>query len=209
VSMAPAVAGPVLVAATRFEWAVCRAVSRDVALVHGGVAGVPRLPPGTMVLSVGLCGALQRDLAPGTLVVPAHVGIAGGRYPTDEAGRHALVTAAAAQGIDPVEADLVTTVRVVTGAERGRLAAEGYAAADMETGLLIAAGYRVASARVVLDGPDHELPAALRGDDPWWRHPLSAVGSVRLAVPATRGVALAARVAAAAVAELRDPTVTG
>jgi hypothetical protein len=195
--------GPVIVAATRFEWAVGRAVTRDAPLVHGGVAGVPRLPPGSMVLSVGLCGALRRDLAPGTLVVPRQVGIAGGRHPTDEMCSMALVGAARAQGIQPVEEDLVTTVAVVSGADRDHWAAEGYAAADMETGLLIAAGYRVAAARVVLDSPDRELPVALRGDRPWWHHPLSAVGSVRLAIPATRAVALAARVAAIAAAVLR------
>jgi hypothetical protein len=196
--------GPVIVAATRFEWAVCRAATRDAPLVHGGVAGVPRLTPGSMVLSVGLCGALRRDLAPGTLLVPRHVGIAGGRHPTDEICSMALVGAARAQGIQPVEDDLVTTVTVVSGADRDRWAAEGYAAADMETGLLVAAGYRVAAARVVLDGPDHELPAALRGHQPWWQHPLSAVGSLRLAFPATRAVARAARVAATAAAVLRD-----
>lgn len=97
----------------------------------------------------------------------------------------------------------MTTVMVVTGAERDRLAAEGYAAADMETGLLSAAGYRVAAARVVLDGPDNELPVALHGDAPWWRHPVSAIGSVRLAIPATRAVAIAARVAAGAAEDLR------
>ncbi|HEY6377989.1 MAG TPA: hypothetical protein VI316_02300 [Candidatus Dormibacteraeota bacterium] len=204
-----AVVGPVVVvAATRFEWAICRAVSRTVPLVHTGVAGVPRLPPGSLVLSVGLCGALRRDLAPGTLVIPRHVGIAGGRFATDEAATEALLAAARARGVHAVEEDLVTTVTVVSGAERGRLAAEGYAAADMETGLLAAAGFRFATARAVLDGPDNELPVALAGNAPWWRRPLSAVGSVRLAVPATRGVALAARIAAAAAAAVRGRTLS-
>jgi hypothetical protein len=203
--MAGQVAGPVVVAAaTRFEWTVCRAVARTVPLVHTGVAGLPRLPSGSLVLSVGLCGALRRDLAPGTLVIPRHVGIAGGRFATDKAASDALVAAARTRGVPAVEEDLVTTVTVVRGAERGRLAAEGYAAADMETGLLAAAGFRFAAVRVVLDNPDSELPAALAGHAPWWRRPLSAVGSVRLAVPATRGVALAARVAAAAVADRRE-----
>ena len=58
-SMVAQAAGPVVVVvATRFEWAVCRAVARAVPLVHTGVAGVPRLPPGSLVLSVGLCGCL-------------------------------------------------------------------------------------------------------------------------------------------------------
>lgn len=196
-------AGVVVVAPTWFEWAVSRPLCRGVRLRHSGVARVPRLPADALVLSVGLCGALRADLAPGTLVIPARVGLIGGpRVALDAAAARALVAAAAQHGLAVVEDDLLTAPTLVTGAERQRWAAEGYAAVDMETGLFAAAGMRVAAARVVLDGPNHELPAALLGDRRWRERAASAMGLLRLAAPAARGAATAARVAAAAAAQL-------
>ncbi|NVI86400.1 1-hydroxy-2-methyl-2-butenyl 4-diphosphate reductase, partial [Actinomadura sp. BRA 177] len=54
---------------------------------------------------------------------------------------------------------LVTTVRVVHGAERARLAAQGARVADMESAVVAArgGGLPVAAVRVVVDGPGHPL----------------------------------------------------
>jgi hypothetical protein len=66
----------------------------------------------------------------------------------------ALITGARKLGMEPTIENIVTASSVVVGAERKRWAEEGYAAADMETGLLTG---RVAAVRVILDTPLHEL----------------------------------------------------
>ena len=69
-----------------------------------------------------------------------------------------LIVAARKMGEDPVVAPLVTCETMARGAERGRWAGLGYAAADMESGLIDAP--RLAVVRVILDTPSRELSAA-------------------------------------------------
>jgi len=61
---------------------------------------------------------------------------------------------------------MLTSLTLITGAERTVWAGRGCLAADMETGLLEVE--RVASVRVVLDTPERELSAA-------WQHRVRAI----------------------------------
>ena len=99
-------------------------------------------------------------------------------------------------GIAPLFDPLVTSNTIVRGAARAQWAARGYAAVDMETGLIQAP--RIAAVRVILDTPACELSAD-------WRNPIVAMlkpwnwlQALWLAREAPRAAALAARVAAGA-----------
>jgi hypothetical protein len=156
-------------------------------------------PWGDVVLSCGLAGALAADLPPGTVLVPDTIGCPdGSRRETDRELSAACVTAARFLGFEPVRLPLLTSATIVRGAERAEAARGGYAAVDMESGLLDAP--RVAALRVVLDTPAREL----RGD---WLRPARAVLDPRnwpelvwLARDGPRFARRAAEIAAAACA---------
>jgi len=82
----------------------------------------------------------------------------------------ALVTGARRLGVDPVQEPMLTSERLITGAERAVWAARGCVAADMETGLLEVE--RLAAVRVVLDTPERELSGA-------WQSPARAIWQPR------------------------------
>jgi hypothetical protein len=109
---------------------------------------------------------LRADLPTGTVVIPREIRRPDGTtLHADAALTEALIAAARKLGIEPVTAPIITAASVVVGAERNRWAAEGYAAADMETGLLTG---RVAAVRVILDTPLNELSSD-------WLHPATAM----------------------------------
>jgi len=117
-------------------------------------------------------------------------------FPEHTAYVEAFAGGARSLGIEPLFDPLLTAGTIVNGTERAQWAARGYAAVDMETGLISAP--RVAAVRVVLDTPEHELSAE-------WRTPLRAMldprnwpQAVWLAREAPRAAALAARVVARA-----------
>jgi hypothetical protein len=110
----------------------------------------------------------------------------------------ALIAAAHRLGIEPVVGNIITAATVVVGEERKRWAREGYAAADMETGLLTG---RVAAVRVILDTPLNELSSD-------WLNPVLAMlkpwnwpQAVWLGREAPRCARLAARVIGAKAAQ--------
>jgi Phosphorylase superfamily len=149
----------------------------------------------TAYISCGLAGGLRDDLATGTVVIPRDVRRPDGTMlHCDDELTESLIAAARSLGIEPVVENIVTAASVVVGKERKRWAEEGYAAADMETGLLTG---RIAAVRVILDTPLHEL-------SPDWLNPTIAMlkpwnwpQAIWLAREAPRSARLAARVIAA------------
>jgi hypothetical protein len=157
-----------VVAATRLEaWAVRRALP-GARVVEAGV-GLIRLrgdPPGPVVVTCGLAGALRPDLPTGTVIVPEAVRRPGGAWVAcDPALVASLVAAARRLGFEPERGPLATAPALVRGAARTWWAGQGCAAVDMETGLLTAP--RVAAVRVILDTPERDLSEV-------WRRPLLA-----------------------------------
>jgi hypothetical protein len=189
-----------VVAATGIEARAAKAALGNRArVIQSGIAlrGL-RSDPGPITISCGLAGGLRDDLPTGTVLIPREVRRPDGTMLTcDPELAAALVRAARAAGCDPVEAPLLTTARIVRGPERMRWAQQGYAGADMETGLLQAP--RIACVRVILDTPVHEFSAAWENPalvifrpDAWFDIPF-------LAREAPRCAALAARIVADAL----------
>lgn len=145
------------------------------------------------VVVAGVCGALV-PLAPGTVVVPDEVGGPDGalvRCDPELTAR--LREAAARRGWPVTRGRLLTASTIVRGPERVRLAARGFETVDMETAPVLRRSPG-AVVRVVLDDPDHELPAPAELRDPrrWpdavrllWRAP----GCVRRAAELAADVA--------------------
>jgi hypothetical protein len=151
------------------------------------------------LLSCGVAGGLQPDLPTGTVVIPREILRPDGsvlRCDAELTGR--LIDAARSIAVDPVTAPMVTTAGIVTRDERRQWANQGYAAADMETGLLNAS--RVAAVRVVLDTPSHELSKDWLSPSRAILKPWNWPQLVWLSRHAPRCCALAARVVAAALA---------
>ena len=186
------------VAATSIESAALRREMPDARIVETGIA-LERVRDalGTIVISCGVAGGLRADLETGTVLIPAEV-----RRPSGELLRcdaelvKALAYRARQLGIAPRFDPLLTSNTIVRGAARVQWAARGYAAVDMETGLIQAP--RIAAVRVILDTPARELSAD-------WRNPIVAMlkpwnwpQAFWLAREAPRAAALAARVAAGA-----------
>jgi 4-hydroxy-3-methylbut-2-enyl diphosphate reductase len=142
-------------------------------------AAVARLMPARAVAVAGFCGGLTGDLRPGDVVVATGLSVAGGSgagvEPADApgapelGGADRLTAALRVRGVGGVHEGLVvSSPRIVRGAERARLAAGGALAVDMESAWLqVASGGRpCAVLRVVLDTPATRLcgPCAAAGD---------------------------------------------
>lgn len=189
-----------VVAATGVEARAARVALGDRArVIHAGIAlrGL-RGDTGPIAISCGLAGGLRDDLPTGTVLIPSEVRRPDGTMLTCDPELFAsLVRAARAAGCEPVEEPLLTAARIVRGSERMRWARQGYAGADMETGLLQSS--RIACVRVILDTPVHEFSAAWANPalvifrpDAWFDIPF-------LAREAPRCAALAARIVAGAL----------
>src|SRR5260370_31093689 len=139
---------------------------------------------GSIVVVCGLAGALVPGLRPGTVLIPDRVGLAdGGIMHCDPALVQALVTAARTLHFRPDTRPLLTAQSLIVGSNRGDWLERGFVAADMETGLLAGRNLRVATVRVVLDGPEH-------GISPDWLRPTRAL----LPPPLWRGLFWSSRV---------------
>lgn len=84
----------------------------------------------------------------------------------------ALLDAARACGFTPVSEPLLTAPSLLTGRARATWRARGFAAVDMETGLLLRQAPYGATVRVILDTPQHELA-------PGWERPLTTLPDPR------------------------------
>ena len=190
--------GLTFVTATRLE---CKALRRELPnarIIQAGIA-LERLRGklGEIVVSCGLAGGLRADLPTGALIIPREVlRPGGGTLVCDPEIVEALATRARSLGVEPIFDRMLTAEKIVRASARQQWAQRGYAAVDMETGLIAAP--RVAAVRVVLDTPQRELSAD-------WRAPLLAMlkpwnwpQALWLAREAPRAAALAARVAAGA-----------
>jgi hypothetical protein len=109
---------------------------------------------GKTAIICGMAGGLDRNLLPGTVAIPRRVGLPDGRIiDCDPTLVRALSTGARTLGFEPDFGLMLTSPTFVTGPDREFWFRRGFAAADMETGLLAARGLRVATVRVILDSP--------------------------------------------------------
>lgn len=124
---------------------------------------------GAMVVICGLAGALSPDLHPGTVLIPERVGHTDGRIiQCDPALVQGLATAARMLHFQLDTRPLLTAQSLIVGDERHAWFQRGFVAADMETGLLAGLNLRVATIRVVLDTPEHDI-------SPSWQRPTRAL----------------------------------
>jgi hypothetical protein len=188
----------IILTATKLEE---RAVRRELTRTNARVvrSGVGR--GGTFdddVISCGLGGGLRRNMPSGTVVVASEIARPSGeRVTCDAQFVSALTEAAFALGLAPLVAPLVTSSAIVRESGRQIWAAQGFAAVDMESGLVHAP--RLAAVRVLLDTPERELAEgwlqpwsllvrpAMWADLPW------------LAAEAPRFARLAAKIACNAI----------
>ncbi|HVT66670.1 MAG TPA: 4-hydroxy-3-methylbut-2-enyl diphosphate reductase, partial [Trebonia sp.] len=103
------------------------------------------------VVVMGTAAGLTADLSPGDLVVATEV--TGGETTVRLPGADLLAAELRRAGLNARAGRLVTVQKLVKSAERERLAADGYMAADMESAALVAAaqGRPVAVIRAVSD----------------------------------------------------------
>ena len=112
------------------------------------------------VIVCGLAGALASNLVPGTVLIPDRVGLVDGKMMhCDPVFVQALMTASDILHLRPEIGPLLTAQALMVGVSRHDWARRGFIAADMETGLLAERNLRVATIRVVLDGPEHDISA--------------------------------------------------
>jgi len=153
------------------------------------------------VISCGLAGGLRGDLPSGTVVIASQIARpTGEQVVCDARFVTALAASARALNVAPLVAPLVTSFALVRESRRQIWADRGFAAVDMESGLIVAP--RVAAVRVLLDTPQRELADG-------WQAPWSMLVRPRmwsdlpwLASRAPRFAALAARIVAAALTSI-------
>ncbi len=156
-------------AATTLEAQALRKAAPAANIVHTGM-GLSKIRGdalGETVIICGLAGGLRDDLATGSIVIPDRIQTpAGNSVSCDSELVQALMSAAEELGYKPYCLPLITMQRLVLGPERALWAQRGYAAADMETGLINAR--RLATVRVILDTPQQEI-------SPAWSRPATAL----------------------------------
>ena len=177
-----------VVAPLRLEYAVVRRRLPEAIVLRSGMGAararaaaqaVARIPAEAVAVA-GLCGAVAAGLRPGDVVVADEVRGPDGITFCESA---ALAAALADLGLGRIHVGQVASAdRVVHGAQRRALAAEGALAVDMESAWLAAAaaGRPFSVLRVVLDTPERELYrplATAAGAVAAWR-------SLRRALPA-------------------------
>ena len=161
-----------VVTATSLEYKTARRELPGIRVVEAGVAlRSLRDPLAGSLISCGLAGGLHHHHPTGTVLVPGCVLRPDGTsFACDAELVERLSSAARALQVPVSNEPLVTTTHIVRGRERERWSALGYAAVDMETGLLVSP--RIAAVRVILDTPLRELSEdwlnpALAAVKPW------------------------------------------
>ncbi len=191
---------PAIVAATSLEARAVRRHAPQARVIESGI-GLCRLHApalGRIAISCGLAGGLRADLPTGTIVIPSSVGTVDGVSITcDPDWTLRLRRAARELGCIAVDAPLLTSATLITGAERATWASRGFVAVDMESGHLLVD--LLAVVRVILDTPKNELSAD-------WINPARAILNPRnwrearwLSREAPKCADLAGRVIAAAL----------
>jgi hypothetical protein len=159
-----------IVAATGLEAAAVRRAAPGLRVVESGI-GLSRVRAddlGDIVVTCGLAGGLQDDATTGSIVIPETVATQDGRViACDPKLSEALLSAARALGHSPRRGLLLTSDKLIRGPARALWASRGYLAADMETAFIRAR--RIATVRVILDTPQHELSDA-------WLKPATVFG---------------------------------
>jgi 4-hydroxy-3-methylbut-2-enyl diphosphate reductase len=158
--------------------------SRDAALRAAGM-------PGRAVAVLGVAGALSDSLNAGVLVVASEVRGPGAAVACP--GAEDLAGALRRRGLQAVAGPVVSSERLVRGADRRALGAGGAVAVDMESAWLAAAagGRPFAVLRAIVDTPGREL-----------YRPLATVAG---GMKALRAVKAAAPVLADWAARVPDP----
>ena len=114
----------------------------------------------TVVLSFGLCGGLDPDLAPGDLVIGAHVRSGGRKFAADADWMARLTRAFPSAAVGGIAGS--DTIVGASDAKSALRAATGAIAADMESHraaeMALEAGVPFAVLRAVSDGASESLP---------------------------------------------------
>lgn len=189
----------VVIAATALEADAVRRACPNVRVLETGVAlaRAEQADLGDSVVSCGLAGGLRDDLPTRTVLIPRAVRRPDGELLACDAELvDALLESARSLRIEPVTDPLLTSERIVNGAERAQWAARGYAGADMETGLIVAP--RIAAVRVILDTPQRELSSEWLNPRRALRNPRNWPQALWLARTAPSAARLAARIVAGA-----------
>jgi 4-hydroxy-3-methylbut-2-enyl diphosphate reductase len=166
-------------------------------VVHAGMgatrarksAGKSQPHPFGAMIVMGTAAGLSADLSPGDLVVASEV--TDGETTVALPGADLLAAELRRAGLTARAGRLITVPKLVKSAERVRLAADGYLAADMETAALLDAanGRPMAVIRAVSDagfGPGMASSGLIRGG-------IAALRSLRKAAPVAEKWAAACR----------------
>ena len=166
-------------------------------VVHAGMgatrarksAGKSQPHPFGAMIVMGTAAGLSADLGPGDLVVASEV--TDGETTVALPGADLLAAELRRAGLTARAGRLITVQKLVKSAERVRLAADGYLAADMETAALLDAanGRPMAVIRAVSDagfGPGMASSGLIRGG-------IAALRSLRKAAPVAEKWAAACR----------------
>lgn len=191
-----------VVTATGLEARAIRRRATGARVVEAGV-GLAHLDGASfsgVAISCGLAGGLRDDLPTGTILIPTVVATTGGRSIACNVTWTARLRAAAERlGYVYVDAPLLTSETLITGAARAPWASRGFAAVDMETAAIPADA--IVAVRVILDTPAREL-------SPDWLAPARAMlrpknwgQALWLARAGPRCADVAARIVAAALTE--------
>jgi len=160
-----------ILAPTLLEYlaAACALPIRDVTWAGVGLARWRGTAGGARLVICGLAGALAEDVPPGTVLIPARIGLPDGRsFQCDSGIVQALVAAARAMRLPADTRPMLTSSTLVVGEARAYWARRGFASVDMETGKAASQGTSVATIRVALDGPRNEISRL-------WERPLEAL----------------------------------
>ncbi|MGD0967371.1 MAG: hypothetical protein ABR949_03705 [Candidatus Aquilonibacter sp.] len=201
--MATQLEAPAIVAATSLEARAVRRHAPQAHIVESGI-GLARLRAsalGHLAISCGLAGGLRADLPTGTVVIPSSVStVEGISIVCDPDWTLRLRRAARELGTFALDAPLLTSATLITGAQRAEWASRGFAAVDMESARILVDGLAVV--RVILDTPNNELSTDWMNPPRAMLNPRNWKEALWLSREAPKCADLAGRIVAAALRRL-------